>query len=152
MKWQKNIPAVVLSGLLIASADAQTISHESRLLAECEFIYSYTAQWFQLKNNSGAAVSSIRRSALLTTANMMSNAESGRIPGWKVQMWKDLRPALKANLDSKKLDPVTEATRCDKEAMPIAISIRNQNLQLWGQDFDGLHQQFMVKMKASLGL
>lgn len=152
MKQSFKVLQVWFVCILTAAANAQTISDESRILAECEFIYSYTAQWLQLQNNLGAATSLVRRSTILTTANMMSNAEGGRVPGWKLQMWKDMRPKIKARLDNKKLDPLKEAARCDKEAIPIAVRIRSENLQLWEQDFDSLQNQLMVKMKTTLGL
>lgn len=151
MKWSKNMSAVFLAGLLTATAEAQTISRESRLLAECEFIYSYTAQLMQLRNNSGAATNIIRRSSVMTTANFMSNMEGDRVPSWKVKIWVDLRPILKSKLENRTLDPLKEADRCDREVMPIALSIRDQKQRV-GQDFDGHQQQLMVKMKASLGL
>lgn len=146
------MPAALLIVVMAAAASAQTISRESRLLAECEFIYSYTAQLLQLQNNSGAAISILRRSTILTTANMMSNAENGKIPGWKIKLWTELRPHIKANLDSKKVDPLAEATKCDREAMPIALKVRDQDLRLWGQSFDELQQQLMAKMRATTGI
>jgi len=144
--------AAMLMGLTIASAGAQTISRESRILAECEFIYAYTAQLMQLRNSSGAAISVLRRSTILSTANMISNAEDGKVPSWKIKIWTELRPKLKADLDSGKSDPTMEAARCDREAMPIALNVRNKNLQLWGHDFDGLQQQLLSKMRASTGI
>jgi hypothetical protein len=144
--------AALLTGLAFASVSAQTISRDSRLLAECEFIYSYTAQLMQLQNNSGAAINILRRSTILTTANMMTSAEGGKIPGWKIKTWTELRPTLKASLDSGRVDPVAEAARCDREAMPIALNIRDQNLRLWGHDFDGLQQELFTKMRASTGI
>ena len=142
----------LLLGLHATSVTGQTISKESKLLAQCEFIYSYTAQVMQLKNNSGAATSILRRSSIMTTANMMSNAVDEKIPAWKIKTWTELRPAIKDELDSRRVDPVMEADRCDRDVMPIALKIRDLRLHLWGHDFDSLQQQFMTKMRTSTGI
>ena len=142
----------LLMGASASTVSGQTISKDSRLLAQCEFIYSYTAQVMQIRNNSGAATSILRRSTIMTTANMMSNAVDEKIPAWKIKIWTELRPALKDELDSRRVDPVTEADRCDREAMPIALKVRDLRLQLWGFDFDSLQQQFMTKMRVSTGI
>ena len=151
MKYLKSIFALFFAGLLTATAEAQTLSRESTLLSECEFIYVYTAQFMQLRNNSGAATNLIRRASVVIVANFMSNMEGDRVPAWKVKMWEDLRPALKANFENRKLDPLQEADRCDKDVMPIALRIRDQK-QRMGQDFDSHQQKLMLQMKASLGL
>jgi hypothetical protein len=151
-----NLPAGIFMAFLMGtpavSVNGQTISNESKLLAECEFIYSYTAQVMQLRNNSGAAVSILRRSTIMTTANMMSNAVDGKIPAWKIKTWTELRPALKDELDSRRLDPLMQADRCDRDVMPIALNIRDLRLQLWGHDFDSLQHQFMKKLRTSTGI
>jgi hypothetical protein len=151
MKCSKIIFAFIFAGILTATAKAQTLSRESTLLAECEFIYIYTAQFMQLRSNTGAATNIIRRASVVIVANFMSNMEGDRVPTWKVKMWEDLRPALKANLENRKLDPLKEADRCDKDVMPIALRIRAQKQSL-GQDFDSHQQKLMLQMKASLGL
>jgi hypothetical protein len=143
---------VLLMGASASPVSGQTLSKESRLLAQCEFIYSYTAQIMQIRNNSGAAISILRRSTIMTTANMMSNAVGEKIPAWKIKIWTELRPALKDELDSRRVDPVTESDRCDRDAMPIALKVRDLRLQLWGLDFDSLQQQFMTKLRASTGI
>ena len=151
-----NYVEVVFSALLlvlpVTSVYGQTISQESKLLAECEFIYSYTAQVMQLRNNSGAAVSILRRSTIMTAANMLSSAEGEKIPGWKIRIWTELRPAIKSELDSKKVDPIAESDRCDREVMPIALKVRDKRLKLWGQDFDVLQQQLMTNLRATTGI
>jgi hypothetical protein len=152
VNWSKVWTAPLFVALTIASSNAQNISRESRLLAECEFIYSYTSQLMQLQNNTGAAINILRRSTILSTANMMSNAEDQRIPGWKIKIWTELRPSIKAKLDSRSVDPFVEASRCDKEAMPIALRVRDQGLLLWGFNFDELQLQVMNKMRASTGI
>lgn len=83
---------------------------------------------------------------------MMSSAEGGKIAGWKIQIWTELRSSIKANLDSKIIDPFTESARCDKEVMPIALKIRAKNLQLWGYGFDKLQKRFFYEMRASTGI
>lgn len=150
MKYKFILAIFLLS--LVNGANSQTLSSESKILARCEFIYSYVSQLMQIKNNAGAAVNILRRSSMMSAANMISNATDGNIPGWKIKIWTELRPALKDSLDSKKLDPVAETARCDQEAMPIALKVRDQNLQLWGYDFDGLQQQFLAKMRVSTGI
>lgn len=152
MNWAKNTTVALLMVSAAATASAQTISRKSRILAECEFIYFYTAQLMQLQNNSGAAVNILRRATIVGAANMMSNAEDDKVAGWKIKIWTEIRPTLKANLDSKKLDPLAEAGRCDKEAMPIAQNVRKQDLRLWGYHFDGLQQEFMTKARALTGI
>lgn len=152
MNFYKFLYIILLAEFFATPAIGQDISRDSRLLSECEMIYSYTAQWLQLQNNAGAAVSALRRSTILTTANMMSNAEDGKVPGWKIQIWTELRPAIKDKFSNKELDPLAEATRCDKEAMPLAINIRNQRLMLWGHDFDGLQQKLMNHMRNKTGI
>lgn len=151
-----NLPSGIFMALLMGtsavSVNGQTISRESRLLAQCEFIYSYTAQVMQLKNNSGAATSILRRSSIMTTANMMSNAVDEKIPAWKIKTWTELRATIKDELDSRRVDPVMEADRCDRDVMPIALKIRDLRLHLWGHDFDSLQQQFMTKMRTSTGI
>lgn len=152
MNYINTIVLPVLISLTVTSSLAQTIGSESRLLAECEFIYSYTAQLMQLKNNSGAAISSLRRASIMTTANMMSSAEKGKISSLKIQIWTELRAPLKFKLDNKILDPIEESTRCDKDLMPVALNIRSQNLRLWGNDFDTLQKFLMDKLRSSTGI
>jgi len=82
---------VLLMGASASPVSGQTLSKESRLLAQCEFIYSYTAQIMQIRNNSGAAISILRRSTIMTTANMMSNAVGEKIPAWKIKIWTEAR-------------------------------------------------------------
>ncbi len=144
--------SALLLGLPATSVNGQTISNESKLLAQCEFIYSYTAQVMQLRNNTGAAVNILRRSTMMTAANMMISAEEEKIPGWKIKIWTELRPSIKKKLESKNIDPVLEADKCDKEVMPMALKVRDQHLNLWGQDFDMLQQQLMTNLRATTGI
>jgi hypothetical protein len=106
----------------------------------------------QLQDNAGAAINILRRSTILSTANMMSNAEGDKIPGWKVKIWTELRPTLKSDLDSRRADPLKESARCDKEALPIALKIRDRNLRLWGYNFDELQGLLFSQMRASTGI
>jgi hypothetical protein len=88
----------------------------------------------------------------MTAANMMSSAEGEKVPGWKIKIWTELRSAIKSELDSKKVDPIAESDRCDREVMPIAMIVRDKRLKLWGQDFDILQQQLFTNLRVTTGI
>lgn len=147
-----NIAFASVSALLASLAAAQSISGESRLLSQCEFSYSYGGQLMQLQNNEGAAKALIRRSAMMTTANFMLNAEDGVIAGWKIRDFTLLRDPLKRDFDAGARDPLAFAADCDKKATPIAIRIRDSGKTLWGKSFDELQLEFFNKLRTTLGL
>jgi hypothetical protein len=134
------------------TTSAKAITNDSKLLAECEFIYSYTAQLLQLQNNTGAAVNILRRSSMMSTANLISNAQNGVVAASLIKSWTELRPYLKNQFDSQQMNPVAEATKCDKAVVPIAIKIRDSKKMLWGKDFDDLHKTLFQELRTSLGL
>ena len=121
-------------------------------LARCEFIYAYTGQYFMINNNIGAALNTLRRSALVTTANMMRSAIDGKIPYEIVNKWKKLRAPIKDQLDNHVLDPLEEATKCDASVLKIAAEVRDARKILWGKSFDQLHDLLFIKLKTSVGL
>ena len=144
---------VCKAGLALAStAIAQSLDAQARRFAECEFIYAYTAQIFQLRNNNGAAVATARRSSIVTTANMMLSVEGDSVPAWKVKAFTEMRPAIKRQLDSGKVDAIVAAGQCDIDALSAAARIRLQNQKLWGKTFDELQQNLFEHLRLSLGL
>lgn len=122
-----------LTMTLALSTSAMAMSNESKLLAECEFIYSYTAQILQLQNNTGGAVNLLRRSSMMSTANLISNAHNGVVSGSLIRSWTELRPPIKNRFDTQRADPIAEATRCDRTVVPIAIKVRETQKMLWGK-------------------
>ena len=138
--------------LPIRLAASETLHKESMLMARCEFVYAYTAQLMQLKNNIGAAQNIARRSAFITTANMMLNEEQGVIAGWKIERFNSVRAPLKQKLDSGEVKAINLATECDKSAIPVANSVRLKGKKLWGKDFDEIHDAMTTKFKQSIGL
>lgn len=141
-----------LTMTLALSTSAMAMSNDSKLLAECEFIYSYTAQVLQLQNNTGGAVNLLRRSSMMSTANLISNAHNGVVSGSLIRSWTELRPPIKNRFDTQRADPIAEATRCDRTVVPIAIKVRETQKMLWGKDFDDLHKTLFQELRSVLGL
>lgn len=147
-----QIAVANIFSLFTCMVAAQSISAESKLLAQCEFTYFYVGQLMQLRNNEGGAKALIRRSAMVTTANFMLNEQNGTIAAWKIREFTLLRDPLKRDFDAGARDPMTVAADCDKNATPIAIRIRNSDKMLWGKSFDELQLELFNKSRASLGL
>lgn len=141
--------AVALSACL---ASAQSISGESKLLAQCEGAYHYVGQLMQLQNNEGGARAYIRRSSMMTVANFMVNEDKGVIAGSKIREFSSVRDPLKRNFDAGVIDPIAFIAGCDRNAMQVAINIRNSGKMLWGKTFDELQLEFFNKSRAALGL
>lgn len=135
-----------------STAQAQSISGESKLLSQCEFSYFYAGQLMQLRNNEGAAKALVRRSAMMTTANFMLNEENGVIASWKIRDFTLLREPLKRDFDGGTRDSIAFTADCDRNATPIAIRIRNSGKMLWGKSFDDLQLELFNKSRATLGL
>jgi hypothetical protein len=138
--------------LCAAVASASSISNDSRLLAQCEFIYAYYGQLVQIQNNEGAAKAAVRRSTMMTTANLILNAENGIVASWKIREFTLLRDPIKRGFDSGTKDPLAATSDCDRNAIPIANRIRNSSQTLWGKSFDGLQLDLFEKSRKSLGL
>ena len=138
--------------LLGSVAGAQSLNASSRLLSECEITYFYLGQLMQLRNNEGAAKAMIRRSAMLTTANFMQNEENGVIAGWKIREFTLFREPLKKEFDSGRRDPVSAAGVCDRDAIKLAIQIRDSGKTLWNKTFDELQLDLFNQSRKALGL
>jgi hypothetical protein len=137
---------------VFGSKTSIAMSNESRLLAECEFIYAYAGQLLQIQNNIGGAVSALRRSSIMSAANFISSADGGVVSESLIQTWTALRPPLKRRFDNKLSDPIVEATRCDRIAMPIAIKVRDSKKKFRDKDFDELQGIFFQDHRTSLGI
>jgi hypothetical protein len=147
-----DLRSVFIFLIFAFSTNVKAISNDSKLLAECEFVYSYTAQLLQLQNNTGGAVNLLRRSSMMSTANLISNAKNEVVSASLIKSWTELRPYLKNQLDSQQMNPIIESTKCDKAVVPIAIKIRDSKKMLWGKDFDELHKTLFQELRTSVGL
>jgi hypothetical protein len=126
--------------------------YETTTLAKCEFIYSYEGRYLLLKNNIDGAQNLLRRAALMTTANFMPNAINEVVPKGIIQHWTKLRVPIKQRFDTGQSSPIEEATKCDKDALPIAIKIRKNSTTLWNKNFDDLHELLFQRLKSLTGL
>lgn len=151
MKFLTVFSAFVLS-LVGGLSAAQPISPASKLLSQCEFTYLYAGQLLQLRNNEGAAKAMVSRSTMLTVANFIHSEENGVIAKWKIREFTLLRDPLKQDFDSGKRDALSAAGVCDREAMPIAIQIRDTGETLWGKTFDELQIEFFDRTRKLIGL
>jgi hypothetical protein len=150
----RKIQALIVGifAVLSLSVSAQSISVDSKLLAQCEITYFYVGQLLQLQNNEEGAKALIRRSAMMTTANFLMNAENGVVAGWKIREFTLLREPLKRDFDSGARKPMTAAADCDRKAIPVAIKIRDTGALLWGKSFDALQLEFFNHARKLLGL
>ena len=148
---QKSIFTILLI-LIWSQVSAASLHKDSILLAKCEFIYTYTAQLLQLKNNIGASNNMLRRASLVGVANMMLNQELGIIAAWKIEKFSSIRAPLKNQFDSNKLSAIDAASDCDRAAIQIASNARKTSTTLWGKSFDELQDLWFAKLKTSLGL
>lgn len=128
------------------------ISNDSILLAKCESVYAYTAQLLQMRNNIGGAINVLRRASIVSAANFMLNAEEETIAGWKIGEFVRIREAIVDRLRSGDADPFVEGTRCDKEAIPIALKLSRSDTTLWGKTYNELQMEAFKKLRESLGL
>jgi len=128
------------------------VSTQTKLLGYCEFVYFYNAQYLQMMNNEGAAKNMIRRSSIMTTANFIFSNENGVISGEKIKITREEGLKQKKRFDVDKLFALQEASRCDRDANPIAISIRNSEQKLWGKTFDELQSALYEESMKNMGL
>jgi hypothetical protein len=134
---------------LICSAQ---ISSDSKNLAWCEGVYIYYAQYFQLKNNEGAAKNLLFRSSRVVAANMFLNLENGKVSGEKVAQFKEARKGMKQTFDSNPESYISEVGKCDASVQSSINSVKSRN-QTWdGQNFDVLQQSLFTKYLNSLGI
>jgi hypothetical protein len=138
--------------LLFVSLPALSeLSAESRNLAWCEGVYIYYAQYFQIKNNEGAAKNLLFRSSRVVAANMLLNMESGKVSGEKVGQFKEVRKNMKSMFDSNPEGGLSEVSKCDASVQSTIAKVKSQN-QTWnGQGFDVLQQSIMDKYLSTLG-
>ena len=134
------------------SVYAIEVSTQSKLLGYCEFVYFYNAQYLQMMNNEGAAKNMLRRSSIMTTANFIFSNENGVISGEKIKIIKEEGLKQKKLFDVDKLFALQEASRCDRDANPIAISIRNSEQKLWGKTFDELQSALFEESMKNMGI
>lgn len=151
MKNKILLSSIILV-ILIAQKNSFAISFESKILAECEFIYSYAAQTMQIQNNNGAAVNLIRRSSMVTAANFFIGHKDNVISKETLGVWRDLHTTLRQNIISKATTLEEELNNCDKIAIPISSQIRSKNKNLWGKNFDELQKHLFDQYKITLGL
>lgn len=128
------------------------INGESKILSECEFIYTYTAQFMQLKNNNGAATNLLFRASLNTTALFFINSENGKISAEKIKKFEEYRKPIKAKLNNKIEDPLKLAAVCDKKSLKIVELERSKKKLLWYLGFDELQNQLFEKQLKVLGV
>lgn len=128
------------------------VTEESKILSECEFIYTYTAQFMQLKNNNGAATNLLFRASLNTTALFFISAENGKISAEKIKQFEEYRKPIKIKLDNKIEDPLQLASVCDKKSLKIVERERSRNKLLWDLGFDELQNQLFEKQLKNLGV
>ena len=133
-------------------ACAVEVSTQSKLLGYCEFVYFYNAQYLQMVNNEGAAKNLLRRSSIMTTANFITSNENGVISGEKIKIIREEGLKQKKRFDVDKPFALQEASRCDRDANPIAINIRNSDQKLWGKTFDELQSAFFEESMKNLGM
>lgn len=131
---------------------AQSIDVDSKLIAECEFAYSYVGQLMQLNNNEGAAKNMFFRSTLMTTTNFFRNAQAQTIPGWKTEQLKKLRAPLKQKFDTNPNEALRQAATCDAQTSELVRRETNSNKSLWGKSFHELHTELFRGMLLKLGL
>jgi hypothetical protein len=141
---------VLVTNFITTSAFSQ--SNNSKTLAECELVYSYAAQIFQMQNNSGAAVNLIKRSSIMTAANMMANSESDVIRSTILKKWSYYRDAIKSKIQADSNLLADEVSKCDKFVIPIALKVRESANKIWGKTFDELQHEIFIQHRSSLGL
>jgi hypothetical protein len=138
--------------LLFPLSSFSQISSESKNLAWCEGVYVYYAQYFQLKNNEGAAKNLLFRSSRVVAANMFLNLENGKVSGDKIGQFKETRKNMKSLLDSNPENHMTEITKCDSSVQSTIATVKSKG-QIWdGQNFDMLQQSMMNKYLSMLGI
>lgn len=147
----KQMGATIL-WLIANVASAQSISAESKLLAQCENAYLYAAQLLQIQNNEGAARALVRRSSMMTVANFMMNEDKGVIAAWKIQEFRLLGASLNRDFHAGTKNFMTVVDYCDHQGMPIAAKIRSSEKVLWGKSFDELQLGFFEKTRKTLGI
>lgn len=147
-----KILKISLATLVFVSGGANALSVDSRMLAECEFVYLYSSQLLQLGNNSGGSINFARRSSMMSAANIMLSAKNDVISKDIVKSWYDLRVPLKIKIEKSQNVLDAYIKNCENKAMPLALRIRDERKMVFGMDFDSLQMKFFQDHRKNLGL
>ena len=115
-------------------------------------MYIYYAQYFQLKNNEGAAKNLLFRSSRVVTANLFLNLENGKVSGEKVAQFKEVRRNMKQQFDANPDGNAVEVSKCDSSVQATITKVKSKN-QIWdGENFESMQQKMMTKYLNTLGI
>ena len=153
-KSSQYIFQAALVAVLITPTHAwgKGLSEAEKILANCESVYTYGAHVAQMQNNNGLAVNLLFRTARTTTSLFMISEVNGKVSGKKIKQFKQIHAKIKSKLDNQRTTILQEISACDINALPITNQVENKQKILWGRSFQEIQEQFLGKLKLTIGL
>jgi hypothetical protein len=147
-----RFPKIVGMLMLFLSTNSIAMTADTRSLVNCEAVYIYYAQYFQMNNNEGAAKNLLFRASRLTAAYLLLNLEDGVVSGKKIGEFKTIQRQVKARLDADPIGGLSQATACDKKSPPIVSRVSARGIIWQGKNHQQLSEFLLNGMLGSMGI
>jgi len=151
-----NVIKAMTAGLLVITplllSAAESLDPQSSRAARCVGIFAYSANWFMLQDNEGAAKVMAGQMARSQTALFSKYYANGAVAGVYAEGISAVVSSVKPYFDARPDELLSSIDTCVVTTEEMVAVQRARGVKMWGRSFEQMVTELTINLLRRMGL